>query len=93
MNVLGFLGRDCQFESFVFSGSITTDAVISCFDNFLKKFEDSLKPTIVLVDNSPTHTSDKFDKKTIEWCTKGLVVVPIGQFEKYSINHIYGIMI
>ena len=79
-NVLGFVDRDCNFESFVFTGSITTDVVISCFNDFAKKMESSEKPTIVLVDNAPIHTSNKFDQMSVEWCKKGLIVVPISKY-------------
>lgn len=79
LNVLGFLSRDCQLESFVFTGSITTDVVTACFDEFALKCNTD-KPTIILVDNAPTHTSNKFDQKTIEWCHKGLIVVPISRY-------------
>ena len=66
LNILGFINRDCKFESFVFTGSITTDIVIACFDKFIENRSNSEKPTIIVVDNAPTHTSIKFDKKTIE---------------------------
>lgn len=79
LNVLGFLNRHCELESFVFTGSITTDVIIACFDQIADK-SDINKPTVVLVDNAPTHTSDKFDKKTIDWCSKGLIVVPISKY-------------
>ena len=77
LNVLGFMGRNCQFESFIFEGAINTDVVISCFNEFAKNLS---KTTIVLVDNAPTHTSKKFDKQTLEWCKQGLVVVPISRY-------------
>lgn len=77
LNVLGFLDRSCKFESFVFTDSITADTVISCFDAFSDKLE---KLTVVLVDNSPLHTSKKFDIKTVEWLKKGLTVVPISKY-------------
>ena len=79
INVLGFIGRDCDFDSFAFTGSITSDVVIGCFDEFSNTC-DINKPTVVIVDNAPTHTSDKFDKKTIDWCAKGLIVVPIAKY-------------
>jgi len=79
INILGFLGRDCEFDSFVCTGSVTSDVVIACFDEFSKTCNTE-KPTVVIVDNAPTHTSDKFDKKTIDWCAKGLVVVPISKY-------------
>ncbi len=31
LNVLGFVDRDCQFNSFVFEGTITSAVVIACF--------------------------------------------------------------
>lgn len=48
-------------------------------DKFSSQCETD-KPTIVLVDNAPIHTSNKFDEKTIEWCKKGLIVVPISKY-------------
>jgi len=73
------MGREGEFESFVFTGSITTDVVIACFDEFALQC-DINKPTIVLVDNAPTHTSLKFDQKFTEWLDVGLVVVPISRY-------------
>ena len=80
LNVAGFISRDCEFESYVFTGSITSDVVITCFDKFSEKTAKLDKPSIVLVDNAPIHTSEKFDRKTIEWCNKGLIVVPISKY-------------
>lgn len=81
LNVLGFLGRNCEFDSYVFTGSITAKVVCACFDEFVLKCNPTPdKPTIVLVDNAPTHTSALFNKKSIEWCKKGLVVVPISPY-------------
>jgi len=77
LNVLAFIDRDSVCESFIFTGTVNTDVVIGVFDDFCKNID---KATVVLVDNAPTHTSDKFDKKTIEWCEKGLIVVPISRY-------------
>ena len=79
INVLGFIGRDCEFDSFVFTESITSDVVIACFDEFSNTCNIN-KPTVVIVDNSPIHTSAKFDIKTIDWCKKGLIVVPLSKY-------------
>lgn len=80
LNVAGFVSRGCEFESFVFTGSITSDVVIACFDVFAEKTAALDKPTIVLVDNAPVHASEKFDRMTVEWCKKGLIVVPISKY-------------
>ena len=77
LSVLAFIDRSSACESFVFTGSVNTDVVIGAFDAFCETIN---KPTVVIVDNAPTHTSDKFDKKTIEWCKNGLVVVPISKY-------------
>lgn len=76
-NVLGFMNKACQFESFVFKGSITTDIVIKCFEKMQQKI---IKPSFVLVDNASIHTSHKFDQATIEWAKNGLLVVPISRY-------------
>ena len=76
---MGFVNRNCQFESYVFTGSINTDTVISCFDEFIKTL-DKTKTNIILVDNAPTHTSKKFDIKTMEWIEKGVVIIPISRY-------------
>ena len=57
LNVLGFINHDCQFQSDVFDKTINTDVVIACLDEFAKTID---KPTYVLIDNAPTHTSDLF---------------------------------
>ena len=79
INVLGFIGRDCEFDSFVFTDSVTSDVVIACFDEFSNLCNINW-PTIVIVDNAPTHTGYKSDKKTIARCAKGLVVVPLSKY-------------
>ena len=79
LSVLGCLSLDNEFESIVVDGSVTSDVVIHYFDE-ISKTCDINKPTIILLDNAPTHTSYKFDQKTIEWCTEGLVIVPIARY-------------
>jgi hypothetical protein len=37
LNVLGFLSPDNRFESFTFEGSIDSDVIIACFDNFVNR--------------------------------------------------------
>ena len=88
LNVAGFVSRECEFESFVFTGSITSDVVIACFNKFAEQMEKQSKPTIVIVDNAPTHTSEKFDQMTIEWCKKGLIVVPLSTYSNSPPNGI-----
>lgn len=61
LNVLGFMNRSNDTETYIFEGGIDSAVVIKCFDDFASKIE---KTTVVLVDNSPLHTSNNFDEKT-----------------------------
>jgi len=77
LNVLGFLNHDCQFESYVFDETINTDVVIACFDEFSKIID---KPTFVLIDNAPTHTSDLFLANIEQWEKSKLYVRPLSAY-------------
>ena len=77
LNVLGFINHSCKFESFVFEGSVNTDVVVECFDEFAKMID---KPTYVLIDNAPTHTSDFFLAQLSEWEELGLYPIPISAY-------------
>lgn len=79
LSVLGCISPDCEFESIVIEGSVTSNVLICYFDE-LSNSCDITKPTVIIVDNAPTHTSKNFDKKTIEWCDKGLIIVPISRY-------------
>ena len=69
--MLGFVDRDCQFNSFVFEGTITSAVVIACFHWFAEQIE---KPTTIIIDNASIHTSDEFDSHIEGWEKKGLKV-------------------
>ncbi len=71
LNVLGFVNRDCQFNSFVFEGTITSAVVIACFDWFAEQIE---QPTTIVIDNASIHTSDEFNSHIEGWKEKGLKV-------------------
>ena len=71
LNVLGFVDRECHFESHVFEGSVNSDVVIACFDEFAKKLD---KKTVVLIDNAPTHTSNAFLDNIDNWEKQNLFI-------------------
>lgn len=77
LNVVGFVNRDCQFKSFVFEGSITTSVVVACIHQFA---ENLTKPTSLIVDNAPTHTSNEFKTEIEKWRKLGLTIVPISPY-------------
>lgn len=69
ITVLGFLNLDCGLNSFVFTGKITSEVVITCFDQFVKEIT---KPTYVIIDNASIHTSALFKGKQSTWEKQGL---------------------
>lgn len=72
LNVLGFINKNCDFESFVFEGGVNSSIVIACFDAFSKIIT---KNTYILVDNASMHTSNEFKEQIEKWRKKGLFVV------------------
>ena len=57
--------------SFVFEGTIDSQVIIAGFNEFCKTLT---KPTWVVIDNAPMHTSDAFAKQRVEWEAKGLFI-------------------
>lgn len=74
LNVLGFLSHTSQFESYVFEGSVTSDVVIACIDDFVKTLK---RNTILVIDNAPMHTSNAFLENLAKWENKGLTLLNI----------------
>lgn len=77
LNVLGFMGQQNQFESFVFEGSVNSSVVVACFDLFAKTLT---KKTVVILDNASTHTSHEFTQNIEAWEKQGLIVQPISAY-------------
>jgi transposase len=74
LNVLGFVNRDCEFDSFVFEGAVNTSVVVACIDEFAKKIEI---PTVLVIDNASTHTSHEFKENIERWQEQNLTIYPI----------------
>ena len=72
LNVLGFLTPDNQSESFCFEGTVDTDVVVACFDEFSSK--RTSKPRYVILDNASIHTSAEFIINFEQWEKKGLII-------------------
>jgi len=69
LNVFGILSRDNQLHAYSVEGTINTDIVIACIDDFVKTIK---KKTVLVLDNATIHHSEKFNAKLGEWITKGL---------------------
>lgn len=77
INVLGFINRDCKLEPFMVQGSVTSDVVIACFDEFSNTIKNE---TVVLIDNAPMHTSNKFTEHLEIWQERGLIVQNLARY-------------
>jgi hypothetical protein len=70
INVLGFLDYlGDGFDPYVVEGCVDASIVIACMNSFCKKIK---KPTTVVIDNAPIHTSGQFQSKIPEWEERGL---------------------
>jgi transposase len=77
LNVLGFLNRDCSFQSWVFEDTITSSVVIACINEFSKSIK---RPTVLVIDNAPIHTSNEFVDMIEEWKKLGLTILYIAPY-------------
>ena len=71
LNVLGFLSLTQGFTSFIFEDKIDAQSVIGCFDYLSERVH---KPTWVILDNAPQHTSGAFKARIPTWEKRGLFV-------------------
>ena len=69
LNVFGLLSRDNDLHAFSTQGTVDTDMVIACMDEFVKTITCK---TVVVLDNASIHRSEKFNTKLCEWSKKGL---------------------
>jgi len=52
LNVLGFMKKNNELESYIFESSINSDVVIACIDNLTTKIK---KETVLVIDNASIH--------------------------------------
>lgn len=77
LNVLGFMNRKCHFQSMIFEGRITSSVVVGCIDFFAQSLK---KPTYLVIDNAPIHTSDEFEENIEKWQKLGLTIVRLAPY-------------
>ncbi|MBD2045344.1 IS630 family transposase [Coleofasciculus sp. FACHB-64] len=71
INVLGILNRKNELDWEVYLGKMTSERLIRYLDKFSERLE---KKTVVVMDQSPVHTSDAVMKKLEEWASKNLEI-------------------
>lgn len=71
INVFGIYNRQNQFYSTMFEGSLTSEIVIACLDDY--SFRITL-PTLLAIDGASIHTSKEFQKRLEVWEERGLFI-------------------
>lgn len=69
LNVLGFMNTHNELEAYCFEGSVDSEVVIRCMDEFCKSIQG---PTVVVIDNASIHRSEAFQEELPRWEQQGL---------------------
>jgi transposase len=69
LNVLGFLNTSNELRAYTIEGTINSEVVIACMDDFCK---DLTKKTVVVIDNASFHQSKGIQAKIPKWEAKDL---------------------
>lgn len=77
LNVLGFMSRESTLTSIVVEGSVTSTVVVASIDHFISTLQ---RPTVLIIDNAPIHTSHEFKENIERWKKQGLTIVPIAPY-------------
>ena len=77
LNVLGFMNRECSLTSVVVEGSVTSAVVVASIDHFITTLQ---RPTVLVIDNAPVHTSHEFKANHERWKEQGLTIMPIAPY-------------
>ena len=80
LSVVGFLNTNNELDAYTFEGTITSEVVIACMDEFCKTRAREHK-TVVVIDNASIHTSEAIEEKLAQWEAKG---VTLFYLPKYS---------
>jgi len=78
LNVLGFLSKNNELQAYSRLGSVNSNVVVRCINDFCKDID---KKTVIVMDNSPIHTSETFQDNIPFWKERGL---DIFYLPKYS---------
>ena len=78
LNILGFLSKKNELQAYSCLGSVDSEVVVRCINDFCKDID---KRTVIVMDNSPIHTSEAFQKNIPLWKEQAL---DIFYLPKYS---------
>jgi len=69
LNVLGFLNRRNDLQTYTIEGKVDSEVIIACIDDLCQYIH---KKTVIVMDQSSLHTSKEFTDKISEWKDKDL---------------------
>jgi transposase len=69
LNILGFFNTTNQLDAFSFECNIDADIVVACIDEFSHHL---VKNTVLVLDNSPIHRSEKVEASREQWKSRGV---------------------
>lgn len=71
LNVFGIFGQDNKLFTIVFIGTLTSEIVIACIDDYSLQLTMT---TLLVIDGASIHTSKEFDKQLEVWEKRGLYI-------------------
>lgn len=77
LNVLGFMNKRNELDAYIFEGTVDSEIVIGCFDQFCEAMQG---PTVVVMDNASIHTSEAFQEEIPKWEKKGLLIFYLPEY-------------
>ncbi len=77
LNVLGFMDREYSLTSIVVEGSVASAVVVASIDHFITTLQ---RPTVLIIDNAPVHTSHEFKDNLERWKEQDLTIMPIAPY-------------
>lgn len=79
LNVLGFLSRQGKLIYHTSTGSVTTETVITAFDQFVaQKAPDTF--AVIVLDNASMHWSNAFRRKILKWMSQRVHLVYLSAY-------------
>lgn len=71
LTTLGIFYEDNRLESYVLSGAMTSEDMVTCLTDFVSRLT---KPTVLILDNASSHTSAYFKSHLAGWRSQGLMI-------------------
>ena len=71
LNVFGIFNRRNELYSMIFEGTINSEIVIACIDDYCRSLS---KPTLLVIDGASIHVSEQFESQLKRWEEQDLFI-------------------